>query len=44
MNQHQLIALRKPCFEAEETAHWAFGWRAIDRWVTLRLTLNIGLE
>ena len=44
MTKQQKLALRQPCFEAEETTYPGFGWRAIDPTVTLRLTLNIGME
>lgn len=44
MMKQQKIAIRRPCFEAEDTGYPAFGWRAVDPTVTLRLTLNIGME
>jgi hypothetical protein len=44
MTKQQTLAIRRPCFEAEETVWPGFGWRAIDRAVTLRLTVNIGME
>ena len=44
MTTQQKIAIRRPCFDAEETSHPAFGWRPLDRWISLRLTVNIGME
>jgi hypothetical protein len=44
MTIHQKLAIRRPCFEAEETTYAGFGWRTIDPTVTLRLTMNIGME
>lgn len=44
MTKQQKLAIRRPCFEAEDTSWPAFGWRSIDPLVTLRLTLNIGME
>jgi hypothetical protein len=44
MTQQQLTAIRRPCFEAEETTYPKFGWQAVDPTVTLRLTMNIGME
>lgn len=44
MTTHQRIAIRRPCFEPEEVTYPGFGWRALDPYVTLRLTMNIGME
>lgn len=44
MTPQQRLAIRRPCFEAEETTFHGFGWRSIDPTVTLRLTMNIGME
>lgn len=44
MTNQQKLALRRPCFEAEDTAYPGFGWRSLDPAVTLRLTMNIGME
>jgi hypothetical protein len=44
MTKQQRIAIRRPCFEAEETTFPGFGWSAIDPTVTIRLTMNIGME
>lgn len=44
MTKQQTTAIRRPCFEPEDTAYPGFGWRAIDPAVTLRLTMNIGME
>lgn len=44
MTQQQKLAIRRPCFEPEDTTFYGFGWRALDPTVTLRLTMNIGME
>jgi len=45
MTPHQTIAIRSPCFEANETSNPMFGWRAMfDPNVSYCLTMNIGLE
>lgn len=46
MNEQQIIAIKDPCFEAEETTKLKFGWRLPKPQdnVTALLTANIGLE
>lgn len=44
LSSQQKIAIRRPCFTGEDTTYGGFGWRALDPLVTLRLTMNIGME
>lgn len=44
MTTNQKRAIRSPCFAPEETTAIRFGWRALDPTVTVRLTLNVGME
>lgn len=44
MTTQQKIAIRHPCFDAEDTSDPSFGWRPLDRLVSLRLTVNVGME
>lgn len=44
MTKQQKIAIRRPCFTGEETGYPGFGWRPLDLMVSLRLTVNVGME
>ena len=44
LTHRQKVAMRNPCFEAEETQRRQFSWRGIDPLVSFVLTMNIGLE
>ncbi len=44
LSRQQVIAIRRPCFEPEDTTFAGFGWRAVDPTVTIRLTMNIGMQ
>lgn len=44
LTKRQLVALRNPCFEAEDTVDPKFSLRHFDRAITSVLTLNIGME
>ena len=44
MTKQQKIAIRRPCFDADETTWPGYGWRSVDPAVTLRLTVNVGME
>lgn len=43
LSKRQLIALRNPCFEAEQCSHQRYYAGNVDA-ITSGLTLNIGME
>lgn len=44
LTRQQKIAIRHPCFEADECSNERYFWRSIDSTVSLGLTVNIGME
>ena len=44
LNKRQLIAIRNPCFDAEDCNDDHFYWRPIDSFVSIGMTLNVGME
>lgn len=44
LSKRQRIALRHPCFEAEDTVHRRYAELSLTRTMSSILTLNVGME